>query len=412
MLSIGWERSGFGRETSDADRRETRRTTSRRGILIGEGGVAPLRQVLHRWAWVDPIGPAHSSCQPRHGGALRARSASAAPRTSTAPSPAARRGLPSFSQLESRANRAAGGLIVRPSGRARTTSWRPSRGDGRSAIAESADDDGHRRLSRQAIETLEEYEFETRLGDNIVRREPIGVVRADLALELADPAPLQQARLGLRRGLHRWCSSRASSRRSARSCWPKSCTRPACRRACSTWSTATARRSATRSAPIPTSTWCRSPARRARASWWRKPRPRPSSGSARSSAASRPTSCCPMRTCEAAARWNIARGFSNTGQSCHSPTRILVHEDQIERVARAAGRRSGARCASAIRSDPATTMGPVVNKAQFERIQQLHRRSASRKAARLVCGGPGRPDGLDARLLRPAHGLRRCHART
>ena len=32
---------------------------------------------------------------------------------------------------------------------------------------------------------------------------------------------------------------------------------------------------------------------------------------------------------EKAARFNIARGFSNTGQSCHAPSRLLVHESQV-----------------------------------------------------------------------------------
>jgi len=35
---------------------------------------------------------------------------------------------------------------------------------------------------------------------------------------------------------------------------------------------------------------------------------------------------------EKAARWNIQRGFFNAGQSCHAPTRMLVHESQIEQV--------------------------------------------------------------------------------
>ncbi|MGT2509313.1 aldehyde dehydrogenase family protein [Cupriavidus basilensis] len=35
---------------------------------------------------------------------------------------------------------------------------------------------------------------------------------------------------------------------------------------------------------------------------------------------------------EAAARFNIARGLANSGQSCHAPTRVLVHESQAERV--------------------------------------------------------------------------------
>ena len=35
---------------------------------------------------------------------------------------------------------------------------------------------------------------------------------------------------------------------------------------------------------------------------------------------------------EGAARWNIQRAFFNAGQSCHAPTRMLVHESQLEQV--------------------------------------------------------------------------------
>jgi hypothetical protein len=35
---------------------------------------------------------------------------------------------------------------------------------------------------------------------------------------------------------------------------------------------------------------------------------------------------------EQAARWNIQRCFLNTGQSCHAPSRMLVHESQMAAV--------------------------------------------------------------------------------
>lgn len=45
--------------------------------------------------------------------------------------------------------------------------------------------------------------------------------------------------------------------------------------------------------------------------------------------------------------------------------------------------------------DPATTLGPVVNRAQFERVQSYIQIGLA-EGADLVCGGPGRPEGLDA----------------
>ena len=96
---------------------------------------------------------------------------------------------------------------------------------------------------------------------------------------------------------------------------------------------------------------------------------------------------------EKAARWNIQRGYSNTGQSCHAPSRMLVHESQIEDVIpylvdEAHKYRFGDP------RDPATTMGPVVSKAQFDSIQGYIQAGID-EGARLVCGGLGRPDGLN-----------------
>lgn len=94
-----------------------------------------------------------------------------------------------------------------------------------------------------------------------------------------------------------------------------------------------------------------------------------------------------------AATFNVTRGFSNSGQSCHSPTRILVQEDQLEELL---GHLKSAVAAQRVGdpSDLATTHGPVVNKAQFDRIQS-YIDIALKEGGRLVCGGLGRPEGLD-----------------
>jgi aldehyde dehydrogenase (NAD+) len=96
----------------------------------------------------------------------------------------------------------------------------------------------------------------------------------------------------------------------------------------------------------------------------------------------------------AAARWNAARAFSNTGQSCHSPTRILVQRQQLESLLQLL-RQESAKVRVGAPQDPATTMGPVVNKAQFDRIQKYIQIGLD-EGARLVCGGLGRPEGLDS----------------
>ncbi len=94
----------------------------------------------------------------------------------------------------------------------------------------------------------------------------------------------------------------------------------------------------------------------------------------------------------AAVRWNVARAFSNTGQSCHAPTRILVHESQKDEVI-ALLQAEVAKVRVGDPQDPDTAVGPVVNRAQFERVQR-YIEIGLEEGARLVCGGPGRPEGL------------------
>jgi aldehyde dehydrogenase (NAD+) len=96
---------------------------------------------------------------------------------------------------------------------------------------------------------------------------------------------------------------------------------------------------------------------------------------------------------QAAASWNVGRACFNTGQSCHAPTRVLVHESQLEEVVRLLAQEAGKLVIGDPR-DPATTTGPLVNKAQFERVQG-YIRTGVEEGARLVCGGLGRPAGLD-----------------
>ena len=95
---------------------------------------------------------------------------------------------------------------------------------------------------------------------------------------------------------------------------------------------------------------------------------------------------------EAAARWNIGRGFFNSGQSCHAPSRILVHETQADDLLGHLASEAG-KIRIGDPRDPAVTMGPVVNKSQYERIQKYIQIGLD-EGAQLVCGGIGRPEGL------------------
>ncbi len=84
--------------------------------------------------------------------------------------------------------------------------------------------------------------------------------------------------------------------------------------------------------------------------------------------------------------------FSNSGQSCNAPTRMLVHVDHLA-AAEAAARGEAARTVVGDPRAPGTELGPVVSRTQFDRIQHFIRLGID-EGATLVAGGPGRPDGL------------------
>ncbi len=88
-----------------------------------------------------------------------------------------------------------------------------------------------------------------------------------------------------------------------------------------------------------------------------------------------------------------ARCFNNSGQSCVAPTRMLVPRERLAEVevlaaAGAAGTRVGDP------ADPAVAIGPVAHRAQFDKVQRLIA-CGIEEGARLVAGGPGRPQGLE-----------------
>jgi aldehyde dehydrogenase (NAD+) len=94
---------------------------------------------------------------------------------------------------------------------------------------------------------------------------------------------------------------------------------------------------------------------------------------------------------EKAARWNIQRCFFNAGQSCHAPSRMLVHESQMDEIVPYLVDEASKYKLGDPR-DPETTLGPVINQGQYDSIQR-HIQVGVDEGARLVCGGPGKPDG-------------------
>ncbi|MFG6433040.1 aldehyde dehydrogenase family protein [Roseateles sp. LYH14W] len=89
----------------------------------------------------------------------------------------------------------------------------------------------------------------------------------------------------------------------------------------------------------------------------------------------------------------VAAAFRNVGQSCSAPTRMIVPREHLAEVERLAAEAASALIVGDPRS-PQTTHGPVANRAQFNRVQEIIEAGMS-EGARLLCGGPGRPPGLE-----------------
>ena len=97
---------------------------------------------------------------------------------------------------------------------------------------------------------------------------------------------------------------------------------------------------------------------------------------------------------EKAVTRGVRQCFSNSGQSCNAPTRMLV-ERPIYDQAVATARQVAEQTAVDIASSEGRHIGPVVSQVQFDKIQRLIEQGEA-EGARLLAGGRGRPDGLDA----------------
>ena len=90
---------------------------------------------------------------------------------------------------------------------------------------------------------------------------------------------------------------------------------------------------------------------------------------------------------------SAAHCFNNTGQSCNAPTRMLAERSVYDEVVKIA-----AATAEATKignpADEGGHIGPLVSETQFNKVQGLIE-TAIAEGARLVAGGPGRPEGFN-----------------
>jgi aldehyde dehydrogenase (NAD+) len=85
--------------------------------------------------------------------------------------------------------------------------------------------------------------------------------------------------------------------------------------------------------------------------------------------------------------------MANTGQSCDAPTRMFVPRAK-NAEALAIAKVAAEACVPGDPTSEGTTMGPLISKAQFDKVQGLIQAGID-EGATLVCGGLGRPAGLN-----------------
>ena len=96
---------------------------------------------------------------------------------------------------------------------------------------------------------------------------------------------------------------------------------------------------------------------------------------------------------EKAVKRGVLHMMNNTGQSCNAPSRMLVQRGVYDQAVQEA-----TAVAESVTVGPASEegrhIGPVVNEVQWTKIQALIEKGIE-EGAKLVAGGPGRPDGLN-----------------
>ena len=96
---------------------------------------------------------------------------------------------------------------------------------------------------------------------------------------------------------------------------------------------------------------------------------------------------------ENAVTMGMKQCFLNTGQSCSSPTRMLLPEHMLNEATKYAVAAAN-DMSTGDPLDEEIYLGPISNKTQYEKVQDLIQKGID-EGATLACGGTGRPNGLE-----------------
>ena len=94
-----------------------------------------------------------------------------------------------------------------------------------------------------------------------------------------------------------------------------------------------------------------------------------------------------------AVRFSVNKCMSNTGQSCNAPTRLLVERSVYAQALQVAAE-AGAKVPVIRSADKGKGIGPLASKRQWDTVQRYIQIGID-EGARLLCGGLGRPEGMD-----------------
>ncbi len=94
----------------------------------------------------------------------------------------------------------------------------------------------------------------------------------------------------------------------------------------------------------------------------------------------------------AAVRTGAESCFANSGQSCDAPTRMFVPRSRHDEAMAVA--KEAAEATTVGDPQSGATIGPVISRIQWDKIQGLIRKGIA-EGATLVAGGPGLPEGLN-----------------
>ena len=90
----------------------------------------------------------------------------------------------------------------------------------------------------------------------------------------------------------------------------------------------------------------------------------------------------------------VFEAYMNSGQACIAPTRLLVPENQLEKVNEIA-KSTAEQVVVGLPENENTNVGPMVSVKQFERVQD-YIKTGLEEGATLLTGGTGKPEGLEA----------------